>query len=125
MKKSTKYIQASILNDTMKFCKLEDVAKNMIDHLDSGDDPIELYDVRDNSIVIRTKHTGELTDNKIAKALAKAVVDLIEESNDIIDYINDNSSFSYSSSYLTDDFFESIIDVIKTGRLVSIDIDFQ
>ena len=123
MKKSSKYIQATILNDTMRFYKLEDVADELVNLLHDIDDTVELYEIRENCIILRTKHTGDITEGKIAKLLVKAIVHLIDQSDEVVEYIDDNRDFTYDSSELTEEFFESIIDIIKTGRLLSIEID--
>lgn len=126
MKKSVKFIQTSILSDTMKFYTLRDIALEMVDHMTSKGDTVELYETREDCMVFRCKHSSDITDDKIIKTLTKSLIHMIEDSdNDIVDYINDQHDFEYSSGYLNAEFFEKILDITRSGRLIFVEIDLQ
>lgn len=128
MKKNLKYIQNTILYETMKVYTTRDLADRMIHLLNKKSDmDLTVYETHSDGIVFRKKRDGVVTDTDIIEATNKAVKWLINQSintdDDIVDEINGNYDFNFDEKDLTDSFFSDILQIRRSGRLIYIEID--
>ena len=128
MKKNLKYIQNTILYETMKVYTTRDLADRMIHLLNKKSDmDLTVYETHSDGLVFRKNRDCVVTDTDIIVATNKAVKWLIDQSintdDDIVDEINGNYDFNFDEKDLTDSFFSDILQIRRSGRLIYIEID--
>lgn len=128
MKKNLKYIQSTILYETMKVYTTRDLADRLLHLLNKkSDSELSVYETHSDGIVLRKKRDGNVTDNDIVDAVNKAIRWLIDKSvntdDDIVDEINGNYDFDYDEKDLTDAFISDVLQIRRSGRLIYIEID--
>ena len=117
MKKNIAYYQQAIMNEVMKEYTTRDIADNM-----KADD-MTVYSSDFESITFRKDKDVNITDNAIVKMFAKSIKRLVEDSNDIEDIMSDVYDFKYNDKYITEGYVSTIIQIIRSGKLIRIDID--
>lgn len=125
MKKSTAYIQSTIMNEMMKVYNTRNLADKVLKVLSPNDDRAEIYSTQEDCIVFRRKRDNDFTDNEIIHAFAKGAVKLMNSDKSVIEDINDNYEFEYDDKYLDDAYFSAILEIRRKGRLISVEIDLQ
>lgn len=127
MKKNLKFIQTTILYEVMKVYNTRDLADMMIDILNKNDVELSVYETHSDGMIFRKKRDGTITDTDIIGCITKAIRKLIKKTkdkdNDIAAEIDDNYEFEYDDKYITDSFFDDIIQIRRAGRLIYIEID--
>ena len=117
MKKNIAYYQQSIMNEITKEFTTRDIA----DAMDIKD--MSVYSSDFNSITFRKDKDINITDNMIVKLFTKAIKKLVQKSDDIEDILIDIYDFKYSDKYITDGYISTILQIIRSGKLIHIDID--
>ena len=122
MKKNMSYIQASILNELMKTYTMSDVGNQVVEELNDKDIELSVYESHEDGVVFRKKKDGIITDDQMIKGFMKALRRLIHHSS-LIDEINDNYEFEYDDKYITEGYLSDILEIRRSGRLISVEID--
>lgn len=122
MKKNISYIQASILNELMKTYTMSDVGNQVVEELNDKDIELSVYESHEDGVVFRKKKDGIITDDQMIKGFMKALRHLIYHSS-LIDEINDNYEFEYDDKYITEGYLSDILEIRRSGRLISVEID--
>lgn len=122
MKKNMSYIQASILNELMKTYTMSDVGNQVVEELNDKDIELSVYESHEDGVVFRKKKDGIITDDQMIKGFMKALRHLIHHSS-LIDEINDNYEFEYDDKYITEGYLSDILEIRRSGRLISVEID--
>ena len=117
MKKNIAYYQQGIMNEVMKEFTTRDIADAM--HIND----ISVYSSDFESITFRKDKDVNITDNMIVKTFTKAIRKLVQESDDIEDIMTDVYDFKYNEKYITDGYVSTILQIIRSGKLIRIDID--
>jgi hypothetical protein len=117
MKKNIAYYQQAIMNEVMKEFTTRDIADAM--HIND----ISVYSSDFESITFRKDKDVNITDNMIVKTFTKAIRKLVQESDDIEDIMTDVYDFKYNEKYITDGYVSTILQIIRSGKLIRIDID--
>ena len=117
MKKNIAYYQQAIMNEIMK----EYTTRNIADAM--GSDDMTVYSSDFDSITFRKDKDVNITDNMLIKMFAKAIKKLVQESNDIEDIMSDVYDFKYNEKYITEGYISTILQIIRSGKLIRLDID--
>ena len=117
MKKNIAYYQQAIMNEVMKEYTTRDIA----DHMKADD--MTVYSSDFESITFRKDKDVTITDSALIKMFAKSIKRLVEKSDDIEDIMSDVYDFKYNEKYITEGYISTIIQIIRSGKLIRLDID--
>ena len=117
MKKNIAYYQQSIMNEITKEYTTRDIANamNLTD--------LTVYSSDFESITFRKDKDVNITDNMLVKMFTKAIKKLVQDSDDIEDIMLDVYDFKYNEKYITEGYISTILQIIRSGKLIHIEID--
>ena len=114
-----KYAHVAYIRTAIEIGSMEGLAERTAKNAD-----LEVSKVKTNGFVLRKRSGADLADEDLAKALYKAVCDVLESDiEETTDYISENFDFSFNPDEIKKEQLIELFDVNRDGRLIYIELD--
>lgn len=124
IKISPNFVRTVFMSEILRVYTMQQAAEACRDALNEKKDvDVSIAEVHTDGIVFRKKRECEITDRALLKQMAKAMHQLITADTTITDRILDNYNLKYSKSCLTEDGFDGVLIISRSGRLITVEFD--
>lgn len=126
MKKNIGYMQTCTINELTKVFSMQKIAEALLEVMNNKKDvDVTIYETSDDGFVIRRKKEGVVSDNTIITCMEKALRKIAADSDELQDILTENYDFEYSKDLITEEFLTGVVQILSSGRLISVEFDLQ
>lgn len=125
MKVNKTYTYSALMSTLMKFYAISDIAKKMAENIASETGvEIDVYNCKSDGFILRKRKETTISLASLIQIFAKTIREMVDEEKDgIVDYLYDIYDVEYKEKDIDNKFATSIVEIVRSGRLITVELD--